>query len=227
MAQPVVNQRFLETTRGRIVALLRCNARTVEELARALDLTDNAVRAHLATLERDGMVRQSGVRRGPGAGKPSTVYELPPEAEVVFSRAYPPVLDALLEELVAQLPRNQTDALLAGVGRRLARPLMPPATASHRARLQAAVDVLNALGGAAELDEQDGTAVIRGCGCPLASAVARRPETCRAVEALLSEVVGLPVRQCCRHGDRPSCCFEIAPAGQLPPHPQNLRGSMP
>ena len=213
MGQPINSQRFLETTRGRILGLLRCDARTVEELAQALELTDNAVRAHLSTLERDGMVRSAGVRRGSGAGKPSTVYELPPEAEVVFSRAYPPVLGALIEELVAQLPAAEAEALLVGTGRRLADPLRLPGTASLAARLRAAVGVLNALGGSAELEEHDGTAVIRGCGCPLASAVARRPETCRAVEALLSEVVGAPVRQCCRHGERPSCCFEIATAG--------------
>jgi predicted ArsR family transcriptional regulator len=218
MTQVGSSQRFLETTRGRIVALLRCQARTVEELAQALDLTDNAVRAHLATLERDGMVRQSGARRSPGAGKPATVYELSSDAEAVLSRAYPPVLSALLEELVAQLPANQTEALLAGVGRRLAAPLLPPPTASFRARLDAAVGVLNALGGAAELEEQDGAAVIRGCGCPLASVVARRPEMCHAVEALLSEVVGVQVRQCCRHGNRPSCCFEIAPLHDRPAH---------
>ena len=81
MVQPISSQRFLETTRGRILGLLRCETRTVEELAQALDLTDNAVRAHLSTLERDGMVRSAGVRRGPGAGKPSTVYELPPETD--------------------------------------------------------------------------------------------------------------------------------------------------
>src|SRR5689334_6514370 len=119
MAQVGLSQRFLETTRGRIVALLRCEARTVEELAQALDLTDNAVRAHLVTLERDGLVRQSGVRRGQGLGKPATVYELPPDTESIFSRAYSPVLSALLEELDAQLPADRTAALLAGLGRRL------------------------------------------------------------------------------------------------------------
>lgn len=213
MGQPVDNQRFLETTRGRILGLLRCETHTVEELAQALDLTDNAVRAHLSTLERDGMVRSAGVRRGPGAGKPSTLYELPPEAETVFSRAYPPVLGALLEEVVAQLPGEQMEAILVGTGRRLAEPRLPSGTASRAARLRAAVGVLNALGGAASLEEGEGGAIIRSCGCPLASAVARRPEVCRAFEALMSEVVGAPVRQCCRHGDRPSCCFEIAAAG--------------
>lgn len=50
-------KRFFASIRGRIVALLRRAGRTVDELTQALDLTDNAVRAHLAALERDGMVR--------------------------------------------------------------------------------------------------------------------------------------------------------------------------
>jgi predicted ArsR family transcriptional regulator len=212
MGQPVDNQRFLETTRGRILGLLRCETHTVEELARALGLTDNAVRAHLSTLERDGMVRSAGVRRGPGAGKPSTVFELPLEAEIVFSRAYPSVLGALLEEVVSLLPGDQVEAILVGAGRRLAESLLPPGTASRAARLRAAVGVLNALGGAASVEDGASGAVIRGCGCPLASAVARRPEVCRAFEALVSQIVGAPARQCCHHGDRPSCCFEIAAA---------------
>ena len=73
-------RRFLETTRGQIVALLRRGARTVEDLAKALGLTDNAIRAHLAALERDGLVRPDGSRRGIGAGKPALVYGVPPEA---------------------------------------------------------------------------------------------------------------------------------------------------
>ena len=61
------DEKFFESTRGRMVTLLRRSGRTVEELARALGLTDNGIRAHLAALERDGIVRQRGsVRRGSG-----------------------------------------------------------------------------------------------------------------------------------------------------------------
>jgi predicted ArsR family transcriptional regulator len=71
------DQKFLESTRGRIVTLIRRARRTVKDLARKLDLTDNGVRAHLAVLERDGLVRQRGsVRRGGnGGGKPAYVYD--------------------------------------------------------------------------------------------------------------------------------------------------------
>ena len=46
------NARFLASTRGQIVILLRQGHATVDDLATTLGLTDNAVRAHLAGLER-------------------------------------------------------------------------------------------------------------------------------------------------------------------------------
>ena len=59
-----MNGHFFASTRGRIVLIMRRGARTVDELATALHLTDNAVRAHIATLERDGLVEEQAVRRG-------------------------------------------------------------------------------------------------------------------------------------------------------------------
>jgi predicted ArsR family transcriptional regulator len=201
--------RFLQTTRGRIVATLRRGARTVEELARSLGLTDNAVRAHLSTLERDGLVRVEGVRRGPGAGKPATLYEVPRDVEPLFSRAYAPVLGALLDELAEELPAERRMDVMRAVGRRLAGGISRPTGQPLEARAQVAVELLNTLGGEAQLEEHEDKLVIRGCGCPLSAATSRRPEVCRAVEALLTEVVGSPIRESCARGDRPQCCFDV------------------
>ena len=79
------SKRFWASTRGRIVLLLRRASRTVNELAQALDLTDNAVRGQLALLERDGLVHQSGRRAG--KHKPNLTYALTPEAQPPGSRA--------------------------------------------------------------------------------------------------------------------------------------------
>jgi predicted ArsR family transcriptional regulator len=117
-----------------------------------------------------------------------------------------------MEELVAELSADQRDALLSRVGRRLAAGALPSAGADLDARLEAAMGVLTALGGAASLEERDGVRVIRGLGCPLGAIVAHRPETCRVMEVLLAEILGHPVRQCCEHGERPRCCFEVRPA---------------
>ena len=55
------DQRFFESTRGRVVARLRRRRHTVEELAQELELTDNAIRAHLATLEREYPAANAGL----------------------------------------------------------------------------------------------------------------------------------------------------------------------
>src|SRR5215467_8106125 len=109
-----LNERFLDTTRGQIVALLRGASLTVDDLAEKLDLTDNAVRAHLATLERDGYVRQQGERRG--SGKPAFVYELSPEAEQLFPKAYGPILRQLLEVLSEEMTVDEVQALMRRTG---------------------------------------------------------------------------------------------------------------
>jgi predicted ArsR family transcriptional regulator len=212
MDQTGPNNRFFETTRGRMATLLRRGPRTVEELAAELGLTDNAVRNHLALLERDGVVRQSGVRRGKGAGKPATVYTLHPAAESYFSRAYQPVLAAVLDVLVAELSAEQAAEILDKVGRRLGVSAGGTAPGSLADRAEAAATALRALGGEVDVVTEDGTLVLRGTGCPLSSTVSGRPETCRAVESFVSEIVGAPVRECCARDGRPRCCFTVQPA---------------
>jgi predicted ArsR family transcriptional regulator len=212
MAGESLTKRFLESTRGQVVVLLRRGARTVEDLAEALGLTDNAIRSHLSNLERDGLVRQDGLRRAQGAGKPALLYEIRPDAEPLFSRAYAPILSAVLEELARELSPEQRAVLMERVGRRLATALAQPATGTLEARVHAAVELLNSLGGEARTEEKDGGFVIRGCGCPLSTVTAREPDACHAMQALLTEVVGRPVTECCDRGERPQCRFEVSSA---------------
>jgi predicted ArsR family transcriptional regulator len=209
------DEKFFESTRGRMVTLLRRSRRTIAELARALGLTDNGVRAHLAILERDGVVRQRGsVRRSSGGGKPAYVYELTSEAEDLFPKAYAPVLGRLLDVLAERLGLEESEALLRSVGRRLVEGKTVPPD-STRARLEAAADVLSELGGLAELEEQDGTLIIRGYGCPLAAVTPDHPEVCRLAEALVAEVAGVPVHERCDRSERPRCCFGVASANDV------------
>jgi predicted ArsR family transcriptional regulator len=204
------DERFFESTRGQVVTLLRRSERTVEELARALGLTDNGVRAHLAVLERDGIVRQSGVvRRESGGGKPAYLYELTEEAERLFPKAYEPALGRLLDVLSERLGSEESEALLRSVGRRLAGE-HSVRTNDARARLESAVDVFNELGGLAELEEREGALVIRGYSCPLAGVSPEHPEVCRMAETLITELAGVPVYEHCDRGERPRCCFEVA-----------------
>ena len=40
---------------------------------------------------------------------------------------------------------------------------------------------------------------------------AGHPGVCRIVEALISELAAVPVREHCDRGVKPRCCFEAAP----------------
>jgi len=206
MARLQWNQRFFASTRGRIIMLLRRSSRTVDELAQALNLTDNAVRAHLATLERDGFVRQLGERRG--SGKPAFIYELSPDAEQLFPKAYGPILRQLLEVLSEERTTNEVEALMRSTGLRLAEQQYIP-SGDLQSRLQIAVNVLNELGGLAELEQRNGTFYIQGYSCPLAVVVPGHPEVCQLVETLLTELVGQPVKKCFVGNEPARCCFSV------------------
>src|SRR5919199_853651 len=171
-------KRFWTSTRGRIIALLRRGSQTVNDLAEALGLTDNAVRAQLTALERDGLVHPSGTR--PGTRKPNTTYDLTPEAGQLFHRADAVFFPLLLDVLAEGLPAAERDEILRAVGQRAAAKYPPAGRgAPLEERLRQALAVLQDLGGLAEVQRQDGRLFLRGFGCPLALVVADHPELCR------------------------------------------------
>ena len=54
--------RLVGGTRGELLTLLRRAERSINELAEKLGISDNAVRMHIASLQRDGMVEAAGYR---------------------------------------------------------------------------------------------------------------------------------------------------------------------
>lgn len=193
--------------RGRIIALLRRGTSTVEELSAALGVTDNAVRAHLQRLERDGVVSTMGTRQGPGAGKPATTYRIAPEAEPSLSSAYAPMLSTLLQTLAERTPPAELEGLLREVGRRLG-PSQPKGR-SLDARVRAAAELISSLGSEIDVERTPDGYRLRGFACPLASAVQAEPRSCLAVEELVESVVGVPVRERCDRSAGARCRFEV------------------
>jgi len=202
-----LDERFFESTRGQIVTMLRGSTCTVDELATNLELTDNAVRSHLATLERDGLVRQTGFRRG--ARKPHFTYALTEEADRLFPKAYDALLNQLITVLKDRLKPAEIEEVLREVGRSVAADAPNGKHQDLEGRVQRALKVLEGLGGAAEVEQQEDKFVIRSSSCPLAAAVAVHPEVCRLAETLVAEIVKAPVEERCDRKGRPRCRFEI------------------
>lgn len=203
------DKRFNSSTRGQIVTLLRSGGATVDELATALELTDNAVRSHLSALERDGLVEQAGTRRG--ASKPAFVYRLTRDAERLFPKSDASMLRALLEVLRERFSGQQLKDLFARTGYAAAAQL-PPAQGSLRDRVQQSAELLGELGGLAEVEELDSAYVIHGFSCPYSAASPDHPAVCQLAAAFLAQYIEAPVEARCQPpvaGAAPRCLFEI------------------
>jgi DeoR family transcriptional regulator, suf operon transcriptional repressor len=205
----MLRQQLLDTSRGRIVNLLRIGGRTANDIATKLGLTRSAVRVQIAAMERDGVVAMVGKR--PGTTRPSLVYELTPEIEQLLSKAYVPLLTQLVDVFAEALPAQQVETLLRKTGKGLAKELAPEEQIAGglKSRVAMASELMNEHLGALTRVEGNGAIVIRGAGCPLAAVTGKHRGVCLAMESLVAEIVGVPVRECCEREGRPRCCFEI------------------
>ena len=200
-------QRFVGETQVEMLRLLRRSRQTITSLADALRLTDNAVRTHVAALEREGVVEHVGTQRDTG-GKPARIYDLTSEGEELFPKAYALVLGGLVEEIARSEGEGRAVELLRAVGRRVGAGV--PASDGTEARAKAAAAALRSLGGDLEVTAADGGWRLKGYGCPLSAVTAGRPVVCALAQALVEEITGRPVTECCDRGARPRCGFQVA-----------------
>lgn len=208
MTKTIWSPHFFGTTRGGILKCLCVEQRTVDELAKDLGITGSAVRVHLASLVRDGLVRAAGSRRA--ARKPKVAYDLTQQGQQLFPKAYGPLLTRLMDAMSEQLGPDTTRGLMEQAGRRLVPANLNEGRSSpSKRRLARLAEILEPV---AELERHGNKFVLRGCGCPLAAVVSEHPEVCQFAADLLTGVIGVPVREKCDRSESPHCRFE----GELP-----------
>lgn len=193
-------------TKGRILPLLRGPGKTVGELADTLGLTGNAVRAHLAALERDGLLETREVRRGPA--KPSLLYSLTPAGESLFPKAHGLLLGAMLETLRSRLDPAERERFLDEVARRLPAEGAPPGSPLP-VRLAAAAAAFRGLGGVPEIEKTSTGYALFCRDCPLGDVSSHHDEPCGIAGAVLGGVLGEPLETRCQRGTRSRCRFEL------------------
>lgn len=202
MTLPAVH---LNSPAGRVLAQLREGPRTVEDLAKSLRITSNAVRNQLRKLLDANLVTRSGTR--PGASKPSTLYDITLEGQIQFSTIYIPVLTQFLRVAERRCSRSQLAPMMRETGKSLGTRYRKP-SGNVRERAQAATRLLASFGGLPEI-RQNGGIIIRSAGCPLAALTSEHPAACNILEGLLTEFISVPVKSCCIRGQEPRCCFEV------------------
>jgi predicted ArsR family transcriptional regulator len=190
-----MHDRFFDSTRGKIVGALRSRgAASAFDLAAEFALSPNAIRQQLIILERDGLVVGKSVRRG--KTKPTHEYSLTAEADRYFPQAYDRMLGAVLREVRLTQGDAGVAQVFAGIAKRaVGKMALATEGKTTLERLETIADNIRGSGVAVDVEEHDGTLVLREHNCPYANVVSEHPECCTVIHSMLDEVVSPDVKQ--------------------------------
>ena len=202
--------RFFQTTRGKIVTeLRRLGTASAADLARTFGLSPNAVRQQLVVLERDGLVVEKPVRRGPT--KPTLEFSLTGEADRLFPQAYDKMLTAVLREVRDQFGAPAVERIFDGMSKRAVERAKRHVTAeAPEKRVEQLTEMLRADGVVADFSLIDGGFALHEHSCPYSNVVKEHPEMCQVIHHVIDETIGGEHEQTesLAHGGK-ECRFEM------------------
>lgn len=184
-------RRQVQPIRRRIAEILKEHGTaTVAELAEQLGIAQVSVRHHLDILIGEDLVQAMGVRRHDGAGRPSQVYALTPEAAKLFPQRHDAIAEGMLTELKATLPPDQVRAVFLRMAEKMAAeaPAMLP-DQSMEERLEEVAHFLTEKGYSARWETCDGHYELHACNCPYVGVADRHHELCLMDQALMQNLV--------------------------------------
>jgi len=188
-------ERFFKTTRGRIVAeLRRRGSASAAELAQLFELSPNAVRQQLVVLERDGLVVERAVRRGPT--KPTLEFSLTRDADALFPQRYDRLLSSVLREVRQQYGDSAIGKIFDSISERaVSRAKRNVTGATAEQRVSQLTEMLQHDGVVAEYSLIDGGFALHEHNCPYSAVAQDHPEMCHVVHHMIDETIGGSMQQ--------------------------------
>ncbi|WP_245829124.1 helix-turn-helix transcriptional regulator [Salipaludibacillus agaradhaerens] len=201
------------STRDQILELLKKNRQmTVSTIAKALSITEMAVRRHLNTLERDNIVETTLLRQA--MGRPTNVYQLSTDGQEMFPRDYSAFSIDILRhiqeqeglEKVKELFNYRRRALKLRYEKRMVLKDFP-------SKIRELEKIQNELGYMAEVtEEEDGSYLFKEFNCPVAAVAREFPMLCEAEIGLFKDLLNTDSIQCHRcmaTGQEIHCYYKI------------------
>jgi len=190
-------------------------ALSVGEMAKELRITEMAVRRHLNTLERDGLIETKLSRQA--MGRPTHLYSLTMLADDLFPKNYHHLTLDLLGELEAEegsdmigrLFERRKEKLFAKYGERMEGKALPE-------RVMELADIQNKNGYMVQLERQDeGEFVLTEYNCPIAQVAGQYNEACQCELTLFEKLLDADVErtECLTKGGA-KCTYVIRKANQ-------------
>jgi iron-sulfur cluster biosynthesis transcriptional regulator SufR len=202
------------STRSQLLAMLKTRGNcSTSDMARAMGITEMAIRRHIRTMERDGLIRSTLVRQS--MGRPSYRYSLTEQADDLFPKNYPQLTLDLLGELeeqpdgtdrIGRMFEGRRDKLEAKYRERMR-------SRSLQERVAELADIQNAGGYMAEWHPdpiEPGAYRLHEYNCPIAQVANRYRHACHCERQLFEQLLEADVErtECLADGGQ-RCTYRI------------------
>jgi len=183
----------MQKTRSEILNILkRSHKATLEELAVALKLAPITVRAHIAILERDGLITAEEVRGK--VGRPYYLYSLTEQAQALFPQNYDTLLNRVMDSLSALEGQAKVNQLMEYIASRWAAERAERVSGKGLAeRVREVTAIRQEEGAMAEQEKVPEGYMLLQHNCPAHNVATSHPEICDAERQYLNRLLGVDV----------------------------------
>jgi DeoR family suf operon transcriptional repressor len=198
------------STRMEVLEFLRRKqAASAEVISAQLGITPNAVRQHLAGLEREALVRSVPVRSK--RGRPSLMFSLTDKADAAFPKRYGQLASMVLNELSEMGGPALLDEVFQRVADRYAATIETQiAGLSFEEKLERLVEWIGRAGTLAEQEETPDGVRVTIHNCPFRNTALKYPQVCTITPRLLVKLLDAQVSQDASiHRRDPYCSFMV------------------
>lgn len=187
------NQR--KSTKDIILETIKASRQAkVEELADAANVSPVTVRHHLNSLQAEGLIESSSVRRK--VGRPYYVYSLSTRGQELFPKRYVQLTSRLLDELKAVLPEEAIEQVFKGVVENVIEEHRPHFEhLPMEQRLNYLIGLLEDEGFLARWEKTDDGYRLIEYNCPYYSIGQEHDEICIFDKELIVNVIQAPITQ--------------------------------
>lgn len=185
---------------------------SVNEMAKDLGITEMAVRRHLNTLERDGLIEAKISRQA--MGRPSHLYSLTAAADDLFPKNYHMLTLDLLEELGAEEGQSTVGRLFERRKQKMLDKYAPRMEGKDLdQRVAELAEIQNSSGYMVDVEKkEDGGFVLNEFNCPITQVANQYDEACSCELTLFRKLLEADVErtECISKGGG-KCSYRISP----------------
>ena len=195
------------STREQILHMMKTGGPlSTKEITDELGITEMAVRRHLGTMERDGLIESKLVR--PTMGRPTAVYGLTEQGDNLFPKKYHTLTLDLLDVLAEETDHELVDRLFDGRKEKLEQQYKSSMTGkSFEDKVKTLAQIQNDNGYMTKLEQQDENEyVLIEHNCPISQIANQYQHACECELKLFESLLDANVERSECLAQEGNCC---------------------